>query len=267
MGRPHRREDHPGHRDGAARGAADLLADRLGRRADHRPGRAVPGPPRRGPDLPQPGRAVRQGAADLLPVRPVGGRRRVHPGVLRRRDHGRGQRVDVPRLARGWPRWSSARRSSLEEMGGARMHGTVSGCGDLLAVDDADAIEQAKLFFSYLPTCWREQPPTYAAEAPVAPLDADAVPEPRADAVRHARRDRRAGRRRLVLRGQAAVRRRARHRLRPDRRRARRHRREQLRGQGRRAVRRLRRQGRAVHLAVRRVQRPAALPRRRARAS
>ena len=45
---------------------------------------------------------------------------------------------------------------TLEEMGGARMHATVSGCGDNLAVDDEDAIEQARLFFSYLPTCWRE---------------------------------------------------------------------------------------------------------------
>ena len=33
---------------------------------------------------------------------------------------------------------------SLEEMGGARMHATVSGCGDNLAVDDEDAIEQAR---------------------------------------------------------------------------------------------------------------------------
>src|SRR5215216_2635572 len=32
---------------------------------------------------------------------------------------------------------------TLEEMGGARMHATISGCGDNLAVDDADAIEQA----------------------------------------------------------------------------------------------------------------------------
>src|SRR5699024_7834322 len=32
-----------------------------------------------------------------------------------------------------------------EQMGGARMHASVSGCGDILAVDDADAIEQAKL--------------------------------------------------------------------------------------------------------------------------
>ena len=30
---------------------------------------------------------------------------------------------------------------SLEEMGGARMHATVSGCGDNLCADDADAID------------------------------------------------------------------------------------------------------------------------------
>jgi acetyl-CoA carboxylase carboxyltransferase component len=40
---------------------------------------------------------------------------------------------------------------SLEEMGGARMHCTVSGVGDLLAHDDAEAIELARLYFSYLP--------------------------------------------------------------------------------------------------------------------
>src|ERR671933_403140 len=65
---------------------------------------------------------------------------------------------------------------SLEEMGGARMHCTVSGCGDNLAVDDTDAIEQAKLFFSYLPTCWREQPPDYPPEPPARAFDVDLVP-------------------------------------------------------------------------------------------
>ena len=65
---------------------------------------------------------------------------------------------------------------SLEEMGGARMHVTVSGCGDNLAVDDEDAIEQAKLFFSYLPTCWREQPPEVSAAAPSIELADDSVP-------------------------------------------------------------------------------------------
>ena len=45
--------------------------------------------------------------------------------------------------------------ATLEEMGGARMHATVSGCGDNLAVDDADAIAQVKRWFSYLPSTWR----------------------------------------------------------------------------------------------------------------
>jgi acetyl-CoA carboxylase carboxyltransferase component len=55
---------------------------------------------------------------------------------------------------------------TLEEMGGARMHATVSGCGDNLAVDDADAIEQAKWWFSYLPASWRDSPPTMEAAPP-----------------------------------------------------------------------------------------------------
>jgi len=65
---------------------------------------------------------------------------------------------------------------TLEQMGGARMHATVSGCGDNLALDDADAIEQAKLFFSYLPTCWREPVPEVLAEAPAVDLDDESVP-------------------------------------------------------------------------------------------
>ena len=65
---------------------------------------------------------------------------------------------------------------TLEEMGGARMHATVSGCGDNLAADDADAIEQAKLFFSYLPTCWREQPPDTEPDAPSTELTDGLVP-------------------------------------------------------------------------------------------
>jgi acetyl-CoA carboxylase carboxyltransferase component len=56
------------------------------------------------------------------------------------------------------------------------MHATVSGCGDNLAVDDADAIEQGRLFFSYLPTCWREDPPDAAAEDAAVLLADDLVP-------------------------------------------------------------------------------------------
>jgi acetyl-CoA carboxylase carboxyltransferase component len=65
---------------------------------------------------------------------------------------------------------------TLEQMGGARMHTEVSGCGDLLAVDDADAIEQAQLFFSYLPTCWREPPPEVQPAPPALELDDTSVP-------------------------------------------------------------------------------------------
>src|SRR5512142_3476602 len=48
---------------------------------------------------------------------------------------------------------------SLEEMGGARMHATVSGCGDNLVADDAEAIASAKRYLSYLPRNWRGVPP------------------------------------------------------------------------------------------------------------
>ena len=67
-------------------------------------------------------------------------------------------------------------KTTLEEMGGARMHATVSGCGDNLATDDADAIAQAKAVFSYLPGTWHDQPPRYEPAKPVSQLTADVVP-------------------------------------------------------------------------------------------
>jgi methylmalonyl-CoA decarboxylase subunit alpha len=64
---------------------------------------------------------------------------------------------------------------SLEELGGARMHCTVSGCGDFLVADDAAAIETARAYLSYLPGSWLEKPaasePRDAAAAkPIAEL-------------------------------------------------------------------------------------------------
>src|SRR5262249_14744714 len=56
---------------------------------------------------------------------------------------------------------------SLEEMGGARMHATVSGCGDNLCASDDDAIDAAKRFLSYLPTSWRGEAPAAPSVAPV----------------------------------------------------------------------------------------------------
>ncbi|MBS1849271.1 MAG: acyl-CoA carboxylase subunit beta [Actinobacteria bacterium] len=67
--------------------------------------------------------------------------------------------------------------TTLEAMGGARMHATVSGCGDNLAVDDADAIDQARAWFSYFPVSWHEAPPRYEAGAPAALFTDDLVPD------------------------------------------------------------------------------------------
>ena len=47
----------------------------------------------------------------------------------------------------------------LEEMGGARMHTGVSGCGHFLVKSDEEGIETAKRYLSYFPTNWREEPP------------------------------------------------------------------------------------------------------------
>jgi acetyl-CoA carboxylase carboxyltransferase component len=66
---------------------------------------------------------------------------------------------------------------TLEQMGGARMHASVSGCGDNLATDDADAIEQARLVFSYLPSSWRREVPSYQPADPVRAFDREVVPE------------------------------------------------------------------------------------------
>jgi len=61
-------------------------------------------------------------------------------------------------------------------MGGARMHATVSGCGDNLAHDDHDAIDQARAWFTYFPTTWRDAPPRYLAAPPSLPLRAGSIP-------------------------------------------------------------------------------------------
>ncbi|MET0146279.1 MAG: acyl-CoA carboxylase subunit beta [Ilumatobacteraceae bacterium] len=66
--------------------------------------------------------------------------------------------------------------TTLEEMGGARMHVTQSGCADNLAADDEDAIEQARAYLTYFPRSWKHQPPAYEAEPPEVALDAESVP-------------------------------------------------------------------------------------------
>ncbi|HET9444245.1 MAG TPA: acyl-CoA carboxylase subunit beta [Acidimicrobiales bacterium] len=66
---------------------------------------------------------------------------------------------------------------SLEEMGGARMHATVSGCGDNLVADDAEALDLARTYFSYMPSSWRDEPPLWEPGKPRIALDASVIPE------------------------------------------------------------------------------------------
>ena len=55
---------------------------------------------------------------------------------------------------------------TLEEMGGAKMHCSVSGCGDILCKTEEEAIARAKSYLSYLPANHVETPPTATARAP-----------------------------------------------------------------------------------------------------
>jgi acetyl-CoA carboxylase carboxyltransferase component len=64
---------------------------------------------------------------------------------------------------------------SLEEMGGARMHTGVSGCGHQLVASDEDGIATAKRYLSYLPGSWHEQPP--AGPPAAAPAGAASIGE------------------------------------------------------------------------------------------
>ncbi len=56
---------------------------------------------------------------------------------------------------------------TLEEMGGARMHTAVSGCGHMLVKSDAEGIELARRHLSYLPTCCDEPAPAIEAAPPL----------------------------------------------------------------------------------------------------
>jgi methylmalonyl-CoA decarboxylase subunit alpha len=63
---------------------------------------------------------------------------------------------------------------TLEEMGGAKMHTGVSGCGHFLVRSDEEAIDLAQRYLSYMPGNWRGEPP---AAAPAAPASTTAIAE------------------------------------------------------------------------------------------
>src|SRR5688572_3113468 len=62
-------------------------------------------------------------------------------------------------------------RVTLEEMGGARMHTGVSGCGHMLVGSDEEGVDLARAYLSCFPPHWQEEPPSappaHPAPAPV----------------------------------------------------------------------------------------------------
>lgn len=66
-------------------------------------------------------------------------------------------------------------RTTLQEMGGAMMHATVSGCGDEVFDSDWEAIAAGRLLLSYLPDDFRAPPARREAAEPERPLG-DVVP-------------------------------------------------------------------------------------------
>jgi acetyl-CoA carboxylase carboxyltransferase component len=58
-------------------------------------------------------------------------------------------------------------KTTLEAMGGAKVHCTESGCGHFLCKTEAEAIDTIRRYLSYLPSNWTQRPPmAEPAEAP-----------------------------------------------------------------------------------------------------
>src|SRR5262249_17938312 len=57
-------------------------------------------------------------------------------------------------------------KTTLEEMGGVRMHCTVFGCGHHLVATETDALAAVRRYLFYLPSNWQEHSGTHAAAEP-----------------------------------------------------------------------------------------------------
>jgi acetyl-CoA carboxylase carboxyltransferase component len=62
-------------------------------------------------------------------------------------------------------------KATLEEMGGARMHCSVSGVGHMLVKTEPEALDAVRAFVSYLPGSWRQPPPAAQPRAAKAGVD------------------------------------------------------------------------------------------------
>ncbi|WP_206098561.1 acyl-CoA carboxylase subunit beta [Paenibacillus montanisoli] len=66
-------------------------------------------------------------------------------------------------------------KATLEQLGGARMHCSVSGCGDVLAKSEEEAIALARQYLAYFPANYASPPPSREPRPPAdqrVPLDA-----------------------------------------------------------------------------------------------
>ncbi|YBV89788.1 acyl-CoA carboxylase subunit beta [Bacillus sp. PK9-021] len=81
----------------------------------------------------------------------------------------------------GSPRMAEAvigEKVTLEEMGGAHMHCSVSGCGDVLAYSEEEAISYAKSYLTYFPQNYQEKPKVQKAKEPKQTKDlGELIPE------------------------------------------------------------------------------------------
>lgn len=64
---------------------------------------------------------------------------------------------------------------SLEEMGGARMHCSVSGVGDMLVSTEEEAISAARTYLSYFPQNYKGMPPVYQGMEPMSPTPIEEI--------------------------------------------------------------------------------------------
>ncbi len=81
----------------------------------------------------------------------------------------------------GSPRMAEAvigEKVTLEEMGGAHMHCSISGCGDVLAYSEEEAISYAKSYLTYFPQNYQEKPKAQKAKEPKQTKDlVELIPE------------------------------------------------------------------------------------------
>jgi acetyl-CoA carboxylase carboxyltransferase component len=82
----------------------------------------------------------------------------------------------------GSPRMSemaTGEKVTMEEMGGARMHCSVSGLGDVLAATEEEALALVTRYLGYMPRSWREAPAAAPVREPAAgpPIEELVPPE------------------------------------------------------------------------------------------